>query len=277
MNHRRSYEFVYQFASVGEVLAAIPSLGPLYAQGRVRGAGLAKGLESVSPIQLPGLDFVCDPDVGVAFSTPRLRAVQGGLGGASGRLGDVLEFEFASFPGALSLHKFPTMPLAASIREAVGALPGWALGEERVSAWQSELPSIGPLCRCCRERAAQRCAHPEREPIFRILRHAVEAGLHLEFRITSDCVDLSARFVPAKLSMEGPCLVATDAAARHACHLDLRVVHRLSIRRRFREGGWFSSLQAWNVYGEPQIEILVEGEGLAARWAGICEGMADGV
>ncbi len=277
MNHRNSYDFVYRFDSAAALLDRLPAMGPFYAQGRVRGAGLGRTVPAFSPIRLPGLEQVCDPDAGIAFSADLLRGVLAGLAGGAGgvngtdRIGDVLEFEFAPFPGALSLHKFPTSEQPAAILDSVGGLPGCVLDEYRVAAWKASLPQPATISHGCRRRAARRCVHPERLPVFHVLQHAVEEGLCLDFRIASQCVDLAACFTPALLKQMGPFLVAVDGPAEHACHLDLRLLHQLEIRRCYLEGAWFSRLQVWNVYGEPQLQLLAEDGDLVRFWTVLCE------
>jgi len=276
MNHRSAYEFVYRFLSAPALLEAIPELGPFHAQARVRGAGLGRTLGSVSPIAMPGLDFACDPDAGLAFSTPLLKSVRAGLAARQSRIGDVFEFEFDSFPGALSLHKFPTMEQATAVLEAVGEFPGSLLDEVRLAEWRASLPVLGPLCPCCREKADSRCENPKRFPLYQILNHALDFRVPLDFRVTSDVVDLATRFVPWEVKPRQACLVVTDELAESACHLDLRYVHSLTIRKVYLEGAWFSSLRVWNVYGEPQLQLLAEDGALASHWADLCEGRVGG-
>lgn len=278
MNQRNSYEFAYRFDSADAVLDAAPAMGSFHVQARVLGAGLGRSVATFSPIALAALDFACDPDHGIAFSTRSLKSIQAGLGGTAGRIGDVLEFEFEGFPGALSLHKFPTMEASAAILDAVRDLPGRILDEDRLADWRRSPPKAGPLCPCCQEKAERRCRDAARFPLTRILRHAAAEAIPLEFRVASDHVDVSSSFVPHTLATRGTYLVTTDAAACHASHLDLRLVHSLAISKVRREGRWVSTLTVWSVYGESLLCLQAADGGLASFWKAICEDpSSDGV
>jgi len=271
MNPTLRSEYLFRFTSPSLVLAALPSLGPFYVQVRNRGGGLGKRMESLDPLQVPDLDFAFDPDNGLGFAARDLVAIHAGEIEVGSLMTFALDFEFAGFPGGFSLHKFPDMEGLEGIVSLVQDLPCEVLDKSELIDWRADQTGSVEMCPCCEKRAAERALHPERHPLYRILRHAVTLQTPLEFRLSAEHADMTSSFSPYRITLRNGFIILSDALSQAAFHVDMRTVHALVIDVIELDGASYSSLHLYDTFGNQNFHVMTEGTHHAAIWRDLCE------
>jgi hypothetical protein len=271
MNPPTRSEYLFCFTHPSLVLAALPSLGPFYVQVRNRGGGLGKRIGTFDPLHVGDLDFAFDPDNGLGFAANDLIRIHAGEVAVGTLMTYALDFEFARFPGGLSLHKFPDMEGIDGIVTLVRDLPCEVLGKDELLAWRDEHTEPFEICPCCEKRAAERALHPERHPLYRILRHAVTVRTPLEFRLSAGHVDMTSSFVPYRIILRNGFIILSDALSQAAFHVDMRTVHALVIDVITLDSVSYSSLQIYDTLGTLNFHLMTEGPHHATIWRDLCE------
>jgi hypothetical protein len=271
MNPTLRSEYLFRFPSPSLVLAALPGLGPFYVQVRNRGGGLGKKIESLDPLQVPDLDFAFDPENGLGFAIRDLLTIHAGEIAVGSMLTYALDFEFAGFPGGLSLHKFPDMDGLDGIVTLVRDLPCDVLDKSELLAWRADQTTPFEICPCCQKRAAERARRPEDHALYRILRHAVTLQTPLEFRLTAGHVDMTSSFAPYRITLRNGFIILSDAPSQKAFHIDMRTVHALVIDVIQLDGATYSSLHLYDTLGNLNFHLMTEGPHHATIWRDLCE------
>ena len=262
---------LFRFPSPSHVLAALPELGPFYVQARNRGGGLGKRMESLDPLHVPDLDFAFDPDNGLGFAVCDLIGVHAGEIVTGAVTTYALDFEFAGFPGGLSLHKFPDMDGLDATLALARDLPCEVIGKGELLSWRAGHSESIEICPCCEQRAEERARHPERHALYRILRHAVALQTSLEFRLSADHVDMTSSFTPHRITLRNGFVILSDALSQAAFHVDMRTVHALVIDVISLDGVSYSSLHLYDTLGNLNFHLMAEGTHHAPVWRDLCE------
>lgn len=270
MNPPTQSEHLFCFTDPALVLAALPSLGPFYVQVRNRGGGLGKRIETLDPLHVGDLDFAFDPDNGLGFAANDLVRIHAGEVAVGALMTHALDFEFARFPGGLSLHKFPGMDGIDGIVTLLRDLPCDVLGKEELIAWRDEHTEPFEICPCCEKRAAERALNPGRHPLYRILRHAVVLRTPLEFRLSADHVDMTSSFAPCRIILRNGFIILSDALSQAAFHVDMRSVHALVIDVITLDSVSYSSLRIYDTLGTLNFHLMTEEPRHAAVWRDLC-------
>ena len=258
-------------------VAVLPDLGAIYAQVRSLAGGLGKALDQFQPISVDGPDFAFDPDAGLGFSLRDLEAVHARSPQPGSFFQGSLTFEFRGFPHGLGLHLMPEEEAPArvlGIDALIDSMPTEPLDESSLEQWRMERTREAPMCPCCRDRAKERSRHPESHPLHGVLRHAAAEGFTLHWRILDEHADLSTEFIPARIEARDGFLVASDAPARHAVHVDMARLHALAIQTCRLDGTHYSRIRLFEPRGKVTFEILAEDPTLAPFWRRICENSA---
>jgi hypothetical protein len=271
MNPALRSEYLFRFTSPSLVLAALPTLGPFFVQVRNRGGGLGKRIESLDPLQVPDLDFAFDPDNGLGFAARDLVAIHAGEIEVGSLMTFALDFEFAGFPGGLSLHKFPDMEGLEGIVSLVQDLPCEVLDKSELIAWRADQTGSVEMCPCCEKRAAERALHPGRHPLYRILRHSVTLQTPLEFRLSAENADMTFSFSPYRITLRNEFIILSDALSQAAFHVDMRTVNAFVIDVIELDGASYSSLHLYDTFGNQNFHVMTEGTHHAAIWRDLCE------
>jgi hypothetical protein len=262
----------FRLGRLRDGLASLPDLGPVYVQGRGTGGGLGKTLPRFEPHFIDGLDFAFDPDAGLGFSVRDLEAIHVTATGPGTAFEGSLDFEFADFPQGLGLHLLPDpagarrLPLGPLIE----SVPAIEIQPGKLDDWRRERRPTVAMCPCCRERAAFRVRHPRHHPLHAILRHAITHGLEFECRLQADHLDLTARIVPGHLEVRDGFLIATDAPAARALHVNMARLHAMAIDRVRLDGCAYADLRLFDPRGTNTLRILCEDDALALLWREIC-------
>lgn len=264
---------ISRLARLRDGFAALPDLGPLYLQVRGIGGGLGKTIPSFQPLFVEGLNFAFDPDRGAGFSLKKLAAIHATRPVPESYFDGSLEFDYADCPQGLALHLLPDPEdtRRLSLDELLATVPTEPAAEGSLKAWREARRPAAPMCPCCTERARHRARYPERHPIHGILHHALLHHLELEVRLPAAHADLSAGFLPARIEAREGYLIASDAAARHALHLDMARLHALAIDTVRLDGCDYTDLRLFDSTGCVTFRILCEDASLAAVWRSICE------
>ncbi len=254
-------------------LAALPEFGPLYLQVRGAGGGLGKRVASFQPIFVDGLDFAFDPDCGAGFSTRNLAAIHLSSPAPESYFEGSMEFEFTACPQGFALHLLPDPDgdRRLSLDGLVANVPAEPLEPETLDAWREARRQPVPMCSCCAERARRRSRYPQRHPIHAILRHALTHRLELDCRLPAPHADLAAAFVPARIEVRDGFVVASDAPALHALHLDMARLHAIAIDTVRLDGCDYSEMRLFDPRGFVTFRILCEDTAPAAAWRAICD------
>lgn len=254
-------------------LAALPDLGPLYLQVRGPGGGLGKSVSSFQPFFVEGLDFAFDPDCGAGFSIRDLAAIHLSRPTPESYFDGSLEFEFTACPQGLALHLLPDPDdiRRLSLDELLALVPTEPLEAQALDEWRGARRQPAPMCPCCAERARQRSRFPDRHPIHGILHHVLSHRLEFDCRLPAAHADLTAAFIPSRIEARDGFLIASDAPALHALHLDMARLHALAIDTVRLDGCDYSEMRLFDPRGFVTFRILCEDASLAAVWRGICE------
>jgi hypothetical protein len=257
-------------------LVVLPDLGPLYVQARGTGGGLGKAIDLLQPISVEGLDFAFDPDAGIGFSVRDLEAVHAPAADPTSYFEGSLEFEFRGFPHGMGIHLLPDEagPRRSGIIDLLASLPTEELQDGALESWREDRRLVAPMCPCCRERARIRSRFPEDHPLHAILHHSLMDGIELHWRLIDGHVDLSASFTPARIEAREGFLIASDAPARHAVHVDMARLHALAIQTRRLDGIDYSQIRFFEPRGKATFEVLAQDPSLAPLWRRFCENSA---
>jgi hypothetical protein len=263
----------FRLARPRDGLVALPDLGPLYVQVRGTGGGLGKAVDFVLPISVEGLDFAFDPDAGVGFSMRDLEAVHASAPDPSSYFEGSLEFEFRGFPHGMGLHLLPDeVGLRRNgIADLLTSVPTKGLKDGELERWREDRRQAAPMCPCCRERAKIRSRFPEDHPLHTILHHSLANGIQLHWRLIDHHAELSTSFTAARIEAREGFLVASDAPARHAVHVDMARLHAFAIQTRRLDGVDYSKIRLFESRGQVTFEILAEDPSLAPLWCRFCE------
>ena len=265
---------IHRLLRTRDGLVALPDLGNLYAQVRTPGGGLGKSVARLQPILVEGLDFAFDPDAGLGYSVRDLEAIHVRTPHAGSFFQGSLTFEFRGFPHGLGLHLLPeeeSGDRALGVDALVASVPTEIIDEASLGKWRDERTCEAPMCPCCHERAKSRARCPEAHPLHTILHHALAEDLILHWHLTGEHADLTATFIPARIEARDGFLVASDAPARHAVHVDMARLHALAIRTCRLDGIDYSRIRLIEPRGKVTFEILAEDPSLAPLWRRFCE------
>jgi hypothetical protein len=264
---------IRRFLRPRDVLAALPDLGPLYAQARGVGGGLGRKVRSFQPLFIDGLDFAFDPDHGLGFAVKKIVAIHVTLSPDDRFFRGTLEFEFADFPRGLGLHLLPEAGDAPppALRALIESSPTEKVADAELASFRDHCRRPMPMCPVCQDRARNRSDHPERHPIHTILNSAREHGITLDFRLPTPHVDLATRFTPACIEIQSGFLIASDGPAEHALHIDMRRLHAIAIDTARLDGSDYTNVRLFDSYGSETLQILAENVSLAGAWRSLCE------
>lgn len=251
-------------------------MGQFYVQARNRGGGLGKMISCFNPIVIQDLDFAFDPDNGIGFDRENLSFIHGG----EIKLGMVptqgLDFEFDGYPGGLSFHKFPGMSEMSAVAGMIDELPGEKITSDDLASWRQERTVETEMCQCCEESAERRANDPSRHPLYTILYRARTLQTDLEFRLSAPHVDLTASFAPHRITIRHGYLILTDVYSRQGFHVDMRMLHTISLDRIRLDGVYYSAMCLYDSVGTLNFRILAEGVSHASIWKDLCEASRDG-
>lgn len=268
-------EHLFRFTKPSLVLAALPALCPFYLQVRNRGGGLGKRIESLDLLQVDDPDFAFDPDNGLGFAAKDLIHIHAGVVTIGSRMTYALDFEFAGFSGGLSLQKFPDMIGIEEFVSLVRDLPCEELAHKELIAWRAVQAKPIEMCPSCERHAEVRVRHPERHALYRIFRHVSTRQSPIEFRLSSDHVDMISSFTPFRITLRNGLIILSDVLSHAAIHVDMRTVHSLIIDVITLDSVSYSSLQIYDTTGTQNFNLMAEGVEHAAIWRDLCESASE--
>ncbi|MEX2579832.1 MAG: hypothetical protein WD342_12310 [Verrucomicrobiales bacterium] len=276
MNPRLTTESVIRLNDCNRhMVESLAGLGSIYVQARSRSGGLGKRIPRLEPIVIDGLDFVFDADNGIGFSFDRLVAIHAGCAATGQFLAPTMDFEFDGFPAGISFHEFPGMSKAGSVETFIRSFPGTSLSVDALNAWRKSLEFEYAMCPCCRKRSENRAKAVAEHPLHTIFSHATRNRVRIEARIFSDHVDMTSSFVPELIAFENGFLILTNAECDRALHLDMRMVHAVTVDRETFDGSTYSALRLFDMHGNPTFHFMSEGSIFATIWRNALEASGD--
>lgn len=257
--------------AASSLLQDLPGAGPLYLHARNWMAELA----AITP--LTGLVIDEDeraaffPEEGLHLSLDAVQAIHGIA--IEHHTHPALAIELASHgePRALSIAAIPNFSDLTRFSSILQRHPSERLSEETYQEWRRASTLLPRICSCCAAAAEERRENPERNPLTRILCHAIEEQATLRCRLRSTLFSFATPLLPRTLQFSDHKISVIAADGKSMLEVDLGICASLRIHLRKIDDEAFSVLQVFDSTGHPHLELAAPGPQMGHAWQRRCE------
>lgn len=262
---RRALRFT---GPVAPLLQDVATGRPLYVHARNRMAELA-AIVPLSEMVVEGDDWFF-PGEGVHLSASAVEAVHAVEIESPTRPAMALEIATRGEPRSLSIVASATFSDVGEFTRCLNRHPVEIVEKDEYRQWQEDFTFQPVMCPCCLTSAEERRANPERNPLTRILCHAIENNRSFRCGIVSPVVGLTTWLHPENLQISGGFVAAIAEDGKSILEVDLGVCHMLRIQRRLIDAERFTEIQLYDSLGARHLTLSTKGWKVESVWRKLC-------
>lgn len=262
---RGALKFTGPFSSM---LGGIGGSGPIYVHSRnwmVEMASIVH-LGGIATDEEEGVVFF--PEEGLHLALGAVEAVHGVEINCQGKRALALEVATRGETRSLSFVAIPNVSNVGHFTRCMDHHPAEILTEDDYKVWRDDFMIRPSICPCCQSAAEERRAYPERNPLTRILCHAIENELNLRCEVVSPVLGFTTWLQPGNLQLSSGILGAIARDGRSMLEIDLGICHNLKIVRRVLDDEAFSEISLYDSLGTLHFRMSARGWDKEMIWRG---------